>query len=230
MCSDRVTTTGAPVPIGGPRPVGPPAPAQTIARTDTGHIRQAQEWEIKATESRTVFLKLAGDNNTFAQKHLLSPSAKHADDTEKLKRRVWHRVDKGATKDANPYKDEGAKATGTGAMSRAAKYGDSLALKTRSKRDKPLTQVANSAIMLGIHDLESVLTEMSQALLARGLAAGTTKAEVEVTFSKPCVMTADAAGNVSEAVSRVLVHADCITHDGDRSSFEITHLEPASDD
>lgn len=237
MCSDKVgrkTSPGTPTPVGGPKPgkpttVAPPAPVHKIARKEGGHIEKDQEWSIKAAENKTVFIKMAGTNsdgsgNGFAYKHLLSPTSKEGQtDTDKLKKRVWHRVDKGGVVEDNP--DKGAKSEEDGAMSRRDKYGTALKLTTRRGNPKARESVANSAIMLGMHPLDSVLTEISQALLAKNMSKGDKEAKVEVTFSKPCVKTADATGNVTDAAATIVVRANCTDIAGEKSSYEITHLE-----
>jgi len=180
-----------------------------------GHIAPDQEWHVKCTEGTTVYIKMGGGSNSFAQKHILAPSKKEGvDDDTKLLRRLWHRVDKAGTHEDNPSK--GAKVTGKGIMSRGDKYGSALSMKTRSGNVKDKGDVKNSAICLSLLDLDTVLVDIAKALIAWG---GTGTGKVDVKFSKACVKTVDLAGHVTGPVDTVKIEVHKL-----EGGYEITHL------
>ncbi|MFT3858204.1 MAG: hypothetical protein QM742_12135 [Aquabacterium sp.] len=185
-----------------------------LKRSATGHIDPEQAWHVKSVDGETVYIKMGGGSNSFAHKHLMSPSKQDGvtDDTKAL-RRLWHRVDKGGTHGDNP--DPGGKKSGAGVMSRGNKYGDALSMKTRKGVVKPASEVKNSVICLSLHDLDSVLVDMAKALT--GWDGSTTK--IPVKFAKACVKTVDLAGHVTGPIDSVEIEAHKITN-----GYEVTHL------
>jgi hypothetical protein len=180
-----------------------------LKRSSTGHIDPDQAWHVKSVGGSTVYIKMGGGSNSFAHKHILASSKQDGvDDDTKMRRRLWHRVDKGGTHADNP--DKGAKKTGTGVMSRGDKYGKALTMATNKGDPK------STVICLSMLDLDTVLVDIANALEKWDGKS----ANVAIAFSKPCVKTVDLAGNVTPATNAVKVQVHAI-HGG---GYEITHL------
>lgn len=191
----------------------------TLNRRPDGHIEFEQHFVgIKAVNGKVVAIKLAGPSAAghgdirFAFKHILDKSRRHANDDTKLTNRVWHRVDKGGTRAANPSK--GAK---QGGMSRGQKYKNAL------KYNDDLNRMANTAIYLSLLDLDTVLKEMANAFVYHNWGSAT-ESDVDIEFSKPCIKTSNAAGHVTGPVSNMKV----VVYKVGDLVFELGHLKATS--
>lgn len=155
-----------------------------------GHIKGRQEWKVKAVKGQEVYIQLAGylkikgDRNNFAFKHILSPSKKDSITSGmKLHRRLFHRLDKDGTAKDNPH--PGKKEKSESALTRSEKYG---------KESKPEL----TAIDLSIMNLDLVLVEMAGALL-KATWKTNDESDIDVRFSKACVKIINRSGHVTSA-------------------------------
>lgn len=189
------------------------------------HLNSVQEWGVKMVGGRVVNIQLAGfrrngDRNTFAMKHLLTPSKKGTAQDVKAEHKLMHRLDHQGNKAFNPH--QGAKATDATAQTRADKYGSAAKLSATA------TDAYNSCIDLSLISLQTALEKIAAACDAANWGyAG--PGHVTVNFGVACVRKVQAHWNGAAALATISHHPTSATVNvtGQRigdTSFEIYHL------